>query len=99
MEKVQQDNDPNGYSKQPKCNSTHNFLLSTQYSSHGNTDCHPGPCDCNILAIQVPECTHAKVRDARCSLRQHAEEGISMALETRMDERFLSKDNPCRIPE
>jgi hypothetical protein len=56
MEKVQQDNDPNWYSKQPKCNSTHNFLLSTQYSSHGNTDCQRGPYDCNMLAIQVPEC-------------------------------------------
>jgi hypothetical protein len=34
MEKVQQDNDPNWYAKQPKCNSTHNFLLNTYYSTH-----------------------------------------------------------------
>src|SRR5262245_53649980 len=28
VEKVQQDNDPNWYSKQPKCNSSDHFLLS-----------------------------------------------------------------------
>jgi hypothetical protein len=54
------------------------------------TNCHSGPYDCNILAIQVPKCTHGAVRDAHCSLRQHAEKGISKALETRMNERFLS---------
>jgi hypothetical protein len=42
------------------------------------------------IAIQVPECTHGDVRDAHCSLWQHTEEGISKALETRMNERFLS---------
>jgi hypothetical protein len=30
MEKVQQDNDPNWYSKQPKCNTTHHYLLNTE---------------------------------------------------------------------
>src|SRR5262245_19058600 len=34
------------------------------------TDCHSGPYERNILAIQVPECTHGRVRDAHCSLWQ-----------------------------